>query len=102
MASRSVNTPIISVRGLSKDYAVRVLDAVDLDLAAGEIHALIGANGAGKSTLCQILAGITRASSGQMTLSGETFRPQDKRESKDRGVQIVQQELNQVPSLTVA
>ena len=61
-----MNTPIISVRGLSKDYAVRVLDAVDLDLAAGEIHALIGANGAGKSTLCQILAGITRTSQRSM------------------------------------
>ncbi len=94
--------PIVSVRGLSKDYAVRVLDGVDLDLAAGEIHALIGANGAGKSTLCRILAGLTPASKGEITLMGDDFRPSDKRDAEDRGVQIVQQELNLLPSLTVA
>lgn len=102
MASRPSQPPIISVRGLCKDYAVRVLDQIDFAAGAGEVHALLGANGAGKSTLCRILAGITAASSGEITLLGEVFRPRDKREAEARGVQIVQQELNLVPSLTVA
>jgi ribose transport system ATP-binding protein len=81
---------------------VRVLDQVDFEAVAGEVHALLGANGAGKSTLCRILAGIIPASMGEMTLAGDTYQPHDKREAEARGVQIVQQELNLLPSLTVA
>jgi|TARA_Y100000310_G_scaffold341113_1_gene439202 ribose transport system ATP-binding protein len=102
MANSVAKPPLVSVRGLCKDYAVRVLDGIDLDLVAGKVHALLGANGAGKSTLCRILAGLTFASSGEMKLAGEQFRPTDKGEAEDRGVQIVQQELNLLPSLTVA
>lgn len=102
MASLSEKPVIVSVRGLCKDYAVRVLDGVDCDLVAGQVHALLGANGAGKSTLCRIIAGLTPASSGEMTIGGEIFRPTGKRQAEERGVQMVQQELNLLPSLTVA
>lgn len=92
---------LLSVRKLCKDYSVRVLNEVDLELRAGEIHGLIGANGAGKSTLCQILAGNIRASGGAISLAGAAYAPHDKREAESFGVQIVQQQLNLVPSLTV-
>lgn len=92
----------LTVRDLCKDYVVRVLDGVQLELRAGEIHALLGANGAGKSTLCKIIAGLTPATSGSMTLNGVAYDPTDKRFAETQGVQIVQQELNLIPTLTVA
>lgn len=92
----------LTARELCKDYVVRVLDDVQLELKAGEIHALLGANGAGKSTLCRIIAGLTPATSGSMTLNGELYNPLDKRSAESLGVQIVQQELNLIPTLTVA
>ena len=93
---------MFEARGLAKDYAERVLDDVDLSVAAGEIHALVGANGAGKSTLCRIVAGLTAASAGSMMLDGQPYAPTHKRAAEERGVQIVQQELNLVPTLSVA
>ncbi|WP_298862351.1 sugar ABC transporter ATP-binding protein [uncultured Gimesia sp.] len=91
-----------TAHNLCKDYVVRVLDGVQFELRAGEIHALLGANGAGKSTLCRIISGLTPATSGRMTLNGVTYDPRDKRFAESLGVQIVQQELNLIPTLTVA
>ncbi len=91
-----------TARDLSKDYVVRVLDGVQFEVRAGEIHALLGANGAGKSTLCRIIAGLTPATSGSMMLNSVPYSPVDKRFAESQGVQIVQQELNLIPTLTVA
>ena len=64
--------PAISIRGISKVYAsgLKALDAVDLDIAKGEIFALLGPNGAGKTTLISIVCGIVRASSGHVIAAG--------------------------------
>ncbi|QDT02248.1 Ribose import ATP-binding protein RbsA [Rubripirellula lacrimiformis] len=94
--------PLLSVRGLTKTYAVTVLDDAQLDIRPGEIHALLGANGAGKSTMCRIIAGLTPATSGEMHLSGFPFAPDNKTAAEAAGVQIVQQELNQIATLSVA
>ena len=91
-----------SAEGLAKDYVVRVLDEVSFELCAGEIHALVGANGAGKSTLCKIISGLTPATEGRMQLNGAPYSPEDKRSAESQGVQIVQQELNLIPTLSVA
>jgi ribose transport system ATP-binding protein len=93
---------LITVRGLTKRYMVTVLDHVDFDLIEGEIHALLGANGAGKSTLCRILAGLVPATSGAMTFAGKPYVPTRKSDAESAGIQIVQQELNLVPTLSVA
>lgn len=94
--------PLLSVRNLTKRYAVKVLDDVSIDFHAGEIHALLGANGAGKSTLCRIIAGLTRSTSGTMQIDGQVYAPENKRAGEAAGIQIVQQELNQVATLSVA
>lgn len=96
------DAPLLTIRGLCKSYAAPVLRAVDLDLHPGEVHALMGANGAGKSTLARILAGLGEPDSGTMELAGEAYRPGAKHRAEAAGVQIVQQELTLLPTLTVA
>jgi ribose transport system ATP-binding protein len=93
---------VLSLRGICKSYAGPVLSEVDLDLHAGEVHALVGENGAGKSTLCRIIAGLVRAEAGAMTLRGENYSPRGKGEAEHRGIRMVLQELNLIGTLTVA
>jgi ribose transport system ATP-binding protein len=93
---------LLQVTNVSKDFASRVLNDVSIDFEAGEIHALLGANGAGKSTLCKIIAGLQPASEGHMKVDGSTFSPSNKQFAEAAGIQIVQQELNLIPTLDVA
>ena len=63
---------LLSLRALTRRYAGLVaVDAVDLDIAAGGIHALIGPNGAGKTTLFNLVSGLVRPSSGRILLDGQ-------------------------------
>ena len=65
--------PLLEVRGLTAGFgAGPVLFGIDLDVAGGELVALVGANGAGKSTLLGVLSGLVRATSGSIVLGGET------------------------------
>lgn len=65
-------TALLSVTGLTRRFGGLVaVNAVDLDLRRGEVHAVIGTNGAGKSTLINMLSGEMAASAGRITLSGE-------------------------------
>ncbi|EMI16750.1 ribose ABC transporter ATP-binding protein [Rhodopirellula maiorica SM1] len=94
---------LLQVDGLTKRYgSVTVLRDVSLEVRAGEIHALLGANGAGKSTLCKIISGLVPRSDGEMTLGGHAFDPSNKQVAERHGVEIVQQELNLIPTLSVA
>jgi len=93
---------LLRLVGVSKSYAVPVLTNIDLDFFAGEIHAIIGANGAGKSTLCRIVAGLVRRSAGHMYLHQDAYSPRHKGQAESVGIQMVQQELNLIPTLTVA
>ena len=75
---------------------------VDFTLRRGEIHAILGENGAGKSTLTKVLAGVYTLSSGTMTLDGEAVTLKSPLEALHRGIAMVFQETNLVPSMTVA
>ena len=62
----------VAARGLTKRFGRAVaLDALDLDIAAGESLAVLGPNGSGKSTLLRLLAGLARPSAGRLAIDGE-------------------------------
>lgn len=95
--------PIISLRGVSKSFAhVIALRSVDLDVYAGEIHAIMGENGAGKSTLVKILSGVHRRSAGSMKVRGQDVDFASPKEAERNGIAIIHQELNLIPSLSVS
>jgi ribose transport system ATP-binding protein len=81
---------------------VRALDGVSFEVRAGEVHALMGENGAGKSTLMKILAGAYHADSGHIYLNGQQVTMDSPQKAMDLGVNIIYQEFNLVPHLSVA
>ncbi len=88
--------------GVRKRFGPTVaLDGVDLELRAGEVHALVGENGAGKSTLMKVLSGAVRPDAGSVTLDGGAYAPSGPREARRRGVAMIYQELALAPHLTV-
>ncbi len=90
------------MHGVRKAFgAVQALDGVDLELRAGEVHALIGENGAGKSTLMKVLSGAHPADAGGMELEGKPYRPTGPLDALRHGVAMIYQELNLATHLTV-
>ena len=95
--------PLLQMRGITKSFfGVPVLDAVNLDVMAGEVHAVVGENGAGKSTLMKILVGAYQPDEGSILLDGEEVRFSHPRQAQERGVSIIYQEFNLLPERTVA
>jgi ribose transport system ATP-binding protein len=95
--------PVLQMRNITKTYpGVRALENVDLDVRAGEVHALVGENGAGKSTLMKILAGAQPKDSGAILLAGDTVQIDSPQRAMDLGVSIIYQEFNLVPYLNAA
>ena len=97
------SAPLLEMIGISKSFfGTPVLHGVNLRLWPGEVHALMGENGAGKSTLMKILAGVHRATSGEIRYEGRPFIPHNPGHVLRSGIAIIHQELNLVPHLTVA
>ena len=100
IARRAEHTPILSIDALSKRFGdVEVLKGVSLDIAPGEIFALLGPSGCGKSTLLRLVAGFETPSSGTIRLDGEdmTRLPPNR-----RPVNMVFQSYAVFPHMTVA
>lgn len=95
-------TPLLFMKGISKTFpGVKALQNVELSLAAGEIHALLGENGAGKSTLMKILSGVYQRDGGEIRIDGETVEIANPRQAEAHGVTIIHQEMNLVPAMSV-
>jgi len=98
-----MNPSLLELRGVGKRFpGVVALDGVDFTVRAGEIHALLGENGAGKSTLIKVLTGVHPADEGEFRLAGKSIRPAVPHEAEQLGISTVYQEVNLVPSLSVA
>ncbi len=94
---------LLGLRGLTKSFSgVRVLSAVDLDIRAGEIHALIGQNGSGKSTLIKLLSGYHAPDRGSVVLrSADIPMPMRPGEASRLGLHFLHQDVGVVGSMTV-
>ena len=96
-------SPLLTLRGIGKRFpGVVALDGVDFTVRAGEIHALLGENGAGKSTLIKVLTGVHEADAGEIALAGRRISPASPREAEACGISTVYQEVNLIPTLSVA
>jgi ABC-type uncharacterized transport system ATPase subunit len=88
---------LLSLSGVTKRFGALVaLADVSFDVAAGEVHCLLGENGAGKSTLCNVVFGVQRADAGQISLFGEPFRPRDPAHALASGIAMVHQHFSLV------
>src|SRR5205085_1343077 len=89
------DTPRVALRGIEKSFpGVRALRGVDLEVGAGEVHALCGENGAGKSTLIRVLGGVVRPDAGQVVLDGRAVRFRDPADALAQGVAVIHQEFS--------
>jgi ABC-type sugar transport system ATPase subunit len=101
--STNAAAPILEMRGVRKGFpGVVALDGVDLTLAPGEVHMLLGENGAGKSTLMKILSGAYRKDAGEIRFRGRLVDIASPRDARALGIRVIYQELNLVPHLSVA
>ena len=95
-----MDAPFLEVTGLSKTYGgVHALAQVDLSLAPGEIHALLGENGAGKSTFIKCLSGAVRPDGGAVRVDGVPLPPGDLRAAEAAGIVALHQESTAFPHL---
>jgi len=103
MNKPAMDSTLLEMRSIRKRFGeVQALDDVDLDIHAGEVHALAGENGAGKSTLMRIAAGVFPPESGRMTFRGHNYAPKSPADALRLGIAMVHQELSLAPDLTVA
>ncbi|GAA2356325.1 sugar ABC transporter ATP-binding protein [Nonomuraea africana] len=94
---------MLSMSGIGKSFlGVRVLSEVDLAVAAGQVHAVVGENGAGKSTLMKILAGVHAPDSGTITIDGRQVSFRHPLQAQRAGVAIIYQEFTLLPERSVA
>ncbi len=103
-AAPQVPTSALSLRGLVKSFGQTVvLRTVDLEVAQGEIHALLGENGAGKSTLIKVLAGVHHPDAGRISVHGKDLPPgHGAEDARAAGMAFVHQNLGLIDDLTVA
>lgn len=92
----------LRVNKVKKSFgSTHALREVSLEVGPGEVHALIGENGAGKSTLMKILSGAYQPDAGEVSLNGERYAPRNPLEARRCGVEMIYQELNLAPHLSV-
>ena len=102
MAVVNDNEYILQMKHCRKEFpGVVALDDVSLYIKRGEVHALMGENGAGKSTIMKILAGIYTLDKGEILYDGKPFKAKNPKDSLEKGISMIHQELNMIPDMTV-
>jgi simple sugar transport system ATP-binding protein len=97
------STPRLQLRHISKRYPDCLAnDAIDLNIASGEIHALLGENGAGKSTLMKIIYGVTQADAGEILWQGQRIHVRSPAQARQLGIGMVFQHFSLFETLSVA
>jgi putative ABC transport system ATP-binding protein len=104
----SAELPVLRLSGISQQYgtgetAVTALSGIDLDVARGELVAVMGTSGSGKSTLLSIAGGLQKPSSGEVVVEGEhlsTASPSQLAALRRRSLGFVFQDFNLIPTLT--
>jgi ribose transport system ATP-binding protein len=101
--STDLSALALQARAVSKTFGgVRVLDSLDLDIAAGEVHALLGQNGSGKSTFIKILSGFHRPEAGASAyVRGLPLELGSSTSAYERGCRFVHQDLGLIDSISV-
>jgi simple sugar transport system ATP-binding protein len=95
--------PALELRKVSKNFgAIKALTEVDLSLEPGEVLGLMGDNGAGKSTLVKVIAGNFPPSSGEIALAGKPVHFHKPVEAREKGIEVVYQDLALCDNLTAA
>lgn len=103
MPDETARGSLVELRGIEKTFGdVRALAGVDVELRAGEIHALLGENGAGKTTLMNVLYGLLQPDAGEIVIDGTAVRLRTSEDAIAYGVGMVHQHFKLVPTLTVA
>jgi ribose transport system ATP-binding protein len=93
----------VRMTAVSKNFGGnRALDGVDLEIRAGEVHALLGGNGAGKSTILKILNGVYVPDGGRIEVGGVPLTEHSPDASKRVGITMIFQEMSLIPTLSVA
>src|SRR5918998_2394314 len=96
-------TPLLRAESVDKAFGgVPALRGASLEVARGEVHALVGENGAGKSTLIKIITGVHRRDGGSIEYDGRPLELGSPHEAQDRGISTIYQEINLVPMRSVA
>ena len=93
----------LELRGITKRFGSLVAnDRIDLTVAPGQVHALLGENGAGKTTLMNVLYGLLQADEGEILLDGKPARFRSPNDAIAAGIGMVHQHFMLVPVFTVA
>jgi len=94
---------VLEARGITKVFAgVVAVNKLDLTIAAGEVHCLVGENGAGKSTMIKMISGQYLPDAGELRFLGQPVTFKNPLDARDAGISVIHQELQLIPQLTVA
>lgn len=98
-----MSNDLLVVKNLKKSYSgVTVLQDIDINFRAGEVHAIVGENGAGKSTLIKLISGAIEPDCGEIIFEGQSFSKLNPALSKSLGINVIYQEFTLAQNMSVA